>query len=370
MNGIIDADTHIAESESMWELIEPEMRQRRPVMLSAPEDTLYRDFNALWLIDGNIFPKASGKGGFRLITPAASMRETGRTDIHRGSREISDIPTRLADMDKAGVAVQVIYPTLFLVQVTEDPALEAALCAAYNKYLAQVYSHAAGRLRWVAVLPLHSVDKSIEQMHDAKRNGAVGLFFSGIVGSLTLNNPHFYPIYSEAEKLNLPICVHTGQSSRHLLDFFDLELNGTFAASQLPPVIGFRDLVASEIPEKFAGLKFGFLEASASWVPYLYHHLKRSARPRPSFPNARWKHASCKELFRNYRIYVACEADEDIPYLAEFIGEDHLMIGSDYGHNDPAEEKALVQTMRSREDLSPELAENILVRNPKAFYSL
>ncbi len=370
MNGIIDADTHIAESESMWNLIDETMYRRRPVMVSAPNDTLYRDFNVLWLIDGNIFPKAAGKGGFRLITPAASQRETGRTDIHRASREISDVAARLADMDKAGVAVQVIYPTLFLVQVTDDPTLEAALCGAYNKYLARVYHEAKGRLRWVAVLPLHSVDNAIEQMHEAKQNGAVGLFFSGIVGSLTLNNPHFHPIYAEAEKLGLPICIHTGQSCRHLLDFFDLELNGTFAASQLPPVIGFRDLVASEIPEKFPDLKFGFLEASASWVPYLYHHLKRSARPRPSFPNARWKHASCKDLFRDYRIYVACEADEDIPYLAEFIGEDHLMIGSDYGHNDPAEEKALVQTMRSREDLSAGLVDKILIHNPKEFYSL
>src|SRR5581483_7388631 len=142
--------------------------------------------------------------------------------------------------------------------------------------------------------------------------------------------------------------VHTGQSSRRLLDFFDLELNGTFAASHLPPIIGFRDLVAGEIPEQFPGLKFGFLEASASWVPFLYHHLKRSARPRPSFPNARWKHASCKDLFRDYRIYIGC----------------------DYGHNDPAEEKALVQTMRSREDLSAKLVEKILVHNPREFYAL
>jgi predicted TIM-barrel fold metal-dependent hydrolase len=98
--------------------------------------------------------------------------------------------------------------------------------------------------------------------------------------------------------------------------------------------------------------------------------LKRSARPRPSFPNARWKHASCKDLFRDYRIYVACEADEDIPYLAEYIGEDHLMIGSDYGHNDPAEEKALVQTMRSRLDLPRPLVEKILTANPARFYGL
>ena len=154
MNGIIDADTHIAESESMWALIDDDMKQRRPVMVTAPEDTLYGDFNVLWLIDGNIFPKAAGKGGFRLITPSSSRRETGRTDILRASREITEVEYRLADMDRAGVAVQVIYPTLFLIHVTDDAALERALCAAYNRYLAQVFAKGRGRLRWVAVLPL------------------------------------------------------------------------------------------------------------------------------------------------------------------------------------------------------------------------
>ena len=150
MSQIIDADTHIAESPTMWNLIHPSLYSRRPVMVSAPEDTLYRDFNALWLIDGKIFPKASGKGGFRIITPAASKREAGRTDIALGCREITDVPARLADMDKAGVAVQVIYPTLFLIHVTDDVELQVALCGAYNRYLAQVFHRAEGRLRWVA----------------------------------------------------------------------------------------------------------------------------------------------------------------------------------------------------------------------------
>lgn len=41
MAGIIDADTHIAESESMWTYFDPSMYHRRPVMVSAPDDTLY-----------------------------------------------------------------------------------------------------------------------------------------------------------------------------------------------------------------------------------------------------------------------------------------------------------------------------------------
>src|SRR5437764_10804472 len=97
MSGIIDADTHMAESESMWRLFDRDLYHRRPVMLAAPDDTLYRDFNVLWLIDGNIFPKAAGKGGFRIITPTASKREAGRTDISLGCREITDVEARLAD---------------------------------------------------------------------------------------------------------------------------------------------------------------------------------------------------------------------------------------------------------------------------------
>jgi hypothetical protein len=37
------------------------------------------------------------------------------------------------------------------------------------------------------------------------------------------------------------------------------------------------------------------------------------------------------------------------------------------GHNNPANEKALVQTMGSREDLSRELVDKILIHNPRQF---
>src|SRR5437879_7430527 len=77
MTGIIDADTHIAESESMWRLFDRDLYHRRPVMLAAPDDTLYRDFNVLWLIDGNVFPKAAGKGGFAL---SSRQRRSAKTE--------------------------------------------------------------------------------------------------------------------------------------------------------------------------------------------------------------------------------------------------------------------------------------------------
>lgn len=363
MRGVIDADTHISESDAMWKLLDQEFYPRRPVVVSVPEDTLYGNRNAFWLIDGTIFPRPAGKGSYRLITPSAQKVESERGDIAIACREMTDVDSRLRDMDKLDVELQVIYPTLFLVYLTDDAELEVALCGAYNQWLSQAYAKGQNRLRWVAVLPLRSIADSLTEMKKAKANGAVGLFFRGIEGDKTLDNPYFFPIYEEAARLNLPVCIHTGSGAPWMISHFDVARNHSFAHSRVLPLIAFRDIVANRIPELFPGLRFGFIEASAGWVPFLIHILRRLLRDK-------WKHGSSVDLFREYNLFVACEADEDIPYLAQYTGEDHIVIGSDYGHNDPSAEPRLVDTLKAREDVPPSLAEKILCDNPRKLYGL
>ncbi|MGH7770276.1 MAG: amidohydrolase family protein, partial [Candidatus Binatia bacterium] len=316
-----------------------------------------------WLIDGNIFPRPMGRASFRLITPSASKHESSRGDIHIACRELTDPQARLRDMDKLGVELQVIYPTLFLVYLTDDAPLEIALCRAYNRYLADACSKSGGRLRWVAVPPLRAVEESVKEIKWAKDHGAVGVFFRGLEGDKSLDNPYFFPVYQAAMEVDMPICVHTAIGNAALLDLIDVERNHSFLASRVLPLAAFRDLVANRIPDMFPKLRFGFIEASAGWVPFLVHILKRLLRDR-------WKYGASQDLFRECRLYVACEADEDVSYLAKYTGEEHLIIGSDYGHNDPSEERHLVATMRAREDIPPPLTEKILCDNPRRLYGL
>jgi uncharacterized protein len=362
MSVVIDADTHIAESASMWELFDEALYPRRPVMVSVPNNTLYGVRNAFWLIDGNIFPKPKGKGGFRLVTPSQTELESARTDIQIACREITDVPARIADMDKLGVGVQVVYPTLFLVYLTDDPALDIALCRAYNRWLAQAWAQSENRLRWTAILPLRCLDESIRELRRAKEQGAVGVFFRGIERDRTLDDPYFFPIYEEAQALDLPICVHTAAGCPAWTNVFDIERNSSFPHIRMLPLIAFRDIVANRIPERFPRLRWGFIEAGSSWVPYVLHAVKRLLKDDP----ARYG----PSLFRDNRIYIACEADEDIPYLLQYVGEDNLIIGSDYGHNDPSEEPELVATMRARQDVPSRVIEKILCDNPARLYAL
>ncbi len=362
MSRVIDADTHIAESPSMWQHFDPALYARRPALLYGPTDTLYGRKNVFWLIDGNIFPKPAGRGGFSLITPSESEFQQSRTDLTVACRELTDVPARLRDMERLGVDVQVVYPTLFLVYLTDDPDLELALCRAYNRFLADAWAQSGNRIRWVVIPPLKSIDETVRELRFGKENGAVGVFFRGIERDRTLDNPYFFPIYEEAQHLDLPICVHTAAGCPTWTNIFNLDRNSSFPHIRMLPLIAFRDLVHNKVPAQFPRLRFGFIEAGASWVPYVLHALKRLFRT----DAAAWG----PRLFAENRLFVACEADEDITYLARYIGEDHLLIGSDYGHNDPSEELGFVGTLRAREDVPPRLIDKILSDNPARFYGL
>jgi len=359
---ILDADTHICEPAVMWDFLPKELYPRRPVMATLPSDTLYGGRNAVWLIDGNIFPKPAGKGGFSLATPCQTDFGRARTDIQIACREITDPAARVADMDKHGIDQQVVYPTLFLVYLTDDVTLEVGLCQAYNRFLGDASDKSNGRIRWVLVPPLRSVDATVQEMRWGKEHGAVGVFIKGIERDLTLDDPYFFPVYAEAQRLDLPVCVHTAAGCPAWTNVFTIERNSSFPHIRLLPLIAFRDLVQNRIPEQFPKLRWGFIEAGASWVPYVFHNLQRQLKDDPSRYGP--------QLMEDYNFFVACEVGEDVGYLSKFIGEDHIIIGSDYGHTDPSTEPELVASLKGREELSPEAIDKILGANPRALYGL
>ena len=55
-------------------------------------------------------------------------------------------------------------------------------------------------------------------------------------------------------------------------------------------------------------------------------------RDRARFDRA--DNAVARNLIRDNHVYVACQTDDDLPYVLKYSGEDNIVIGSDYGHND------------------------------------
>ena len=355
MPGIIDADTHILEPREMWEDFDKELYDRRPVVVSGP--------NRLhWLIDGVLFPNAGGRRGANLGTPVSD--EARATESDTGSRELLDIDYRLRDMDELGVEMQVVYPTLFLAFITDDVGLDVALAQAYNRFMAQAYEKSGGRLLWTVVPPLRSIDATIKELRWGKEHGAVGIFFRGLEDDLSLDDPYFFPVYEEAGSLDLPICIHTGGGSPTMTSIFDINRSRTFPHIRMLPLMAFRNLVANNIPELFPKLRFGFIETGASWVPYVLKAIKRGGGRGTRV--ASWG----PELFQSQRLFISYEVDEDLPYLLNFIGEDNIILGTDYGHTDQSAQIEMIADLRAREELPSRVIDKLLIENPRRFYGL
>ncbi len=363
MAGIVDADTHILEPREMWDFFNKELASQRPTVVAGPE-------RLHWLIDGLLFPNAGGKHGANLATPVSDDAREQRPDV--GARELLDISYRLGDMDTMGVETQVVYPTLFLAFLTEDPGLDAALAQAYNRFVGQAYEKSGGRIRWVAIPPLRNIQATVDELQWAKKHGAVGVFFRGLEDDISLDEPYFYPVYEEAEKLDLPICIHTGAGSPTMTNMFDINRSRVFPHVRMLPLMAFRNLVANNVPQMFPKLRFGFIETGASWVPYVVKALRRGGNRNTQAES--WG----PELFQELRLYISYEIDEDLPYLAKFIGEDNLVLGTDYGHHgsldgrggDQSAQPQMIAELKAREDVSAGLLDKLLVENPRRFYGL
>ena len=110
-----------------------------------------------------------------------------------------------------------------------------------------------------------SMDKALAEARSAKDNGACGLFMRGLVDNRRLSDPYFFPLYEEASRLNLPICIHASTGNFDWVELFQGESG--FSRFKLPVLSAFHSIVYEGMPDKFPKVRFGFIEVRAQWYP-------------------------------------------------------------------------------------------------------
>jgi predicted TIM-barrel fold metal-dependent hydrolase len=333
----IDADAHVIESEQTWEYSEND--KFRPVLLIPSSGGLQH-----WLVDGRVFNRGVNVN----------------RELPEAIRDMRDIEGRLRHMDELGIDIQVLYPSLFLRPLTAKPEVEEAICHSYNQWLVDICRKGEGRLRWVAVVPMMNMESAVAEAKFAKANGACAIFSRGLIDDKRLSNPFFFPLYEEAEKLDLPICVHASTGNFDWVQLFEGESG--FARFKVPVLSAFHSIVYDGIPQKFPKLRFGFIEVRAQWVPYMVVELARRL--------TRDKRNNVENIIRDNRLYIACQTDDDLPYVIKYSGEDNIVIGSDYGHADTSSEIEALRNLKRKGEVEPRIIDKILYDNAKALYGL
>ena len=358
----IDADAHVVETEHTWEYMDASDSQFRPLVVT-PESP-GGDGGSFWLIDGKL------RGLRQVITDrklAELAKNTGRAvETPAAARQMEDVGVRLEHMDELGIDIQVLQPTIFLEQVADRAEVDVALCRSYNRWLTDIWKQGNGRLRWVAVLPLLAMDEALKELRTVVQNGACGVLMRGLEGDRTVADPYFSPLYEEVSRLDIPIVVHVGNANPTVVDVYRRHLGmarAGFVVFRLPTIGAFHSVIMSEIPEQFPRLRFAFLEAGSQWLPFAIQDLRKRLLGRLG------KKLS-DDMLKENRIWVACETDDDLPYVLKCAGEDNLVIGTDYGHADQSTEIEALRTLKEKGEIDPAVIDKILCDNPKALYNL
>jgi len=357
---VIDADSHVDESEATWAYLQPGEEQHRPqtVEITATGKER-RGYTRWWQV-----------GGQKRIR---RIRDDVRTGTSVEARELHDVSARLRQMDAMGVDYHVIYPTLFIAYVTSDPATQTAFCRSYNRWMADKSAESGGRLRWPVVVPTLDVNAAIDEMRWAKDKGACGLFKLTQEENRRITDEYFFPLYEEASALDYAVCMHTGSGNppRSAGDGADAGA-GTLGGYAM--MDAFFSVVFTGLAQKFPRLRWGFIEAGSSWIPYVLDRLwAQRERMAWAYESFSYDADDVRDLFRKNRLYVTCQPHEDLAYLLRFGTEDHLMIGTDFSHADQSAEIEAINILRRMGEegrITREQARKILEDNPAAFYGI
>ena len=277
-------------------------------------------------------------------------------------------------VDGSKLDAAVLYPTAGLsFGLIQDPDWACVVARAYNNWLYDRYCKVDSRLKGVAILPVHDPKEAVNELRHAVTEQKMVAALLPAVTMLNKGYGHadFYPIYEEAQKLNVPVAVH-GAVSRGLgFDFLQTMSMIHTLEHPLAQMIQLTSVVLDGVFDLFPKLRMGFLEAGAGWIPYMMDRMDEKFhidRKRKHFPLSKRP----SEYFKSGNVYVTCETDEKIlDTVVREMGEDYMMYPTDFPHEREAGVFAKdIPEFWERSDLSERVKRKVFSENAKRFYNL
>jgi hypothetical protein len=149
---VVDADGHILEPLDLWDnYIDPEFRERRPRFV------IDENGKERLSVEGKLLGNPRGIGSLGSVGVRQGLVKANTLKYAEGRRGGFDPHARIVDMDADGIDAAFLYPSLGLFTgAVDDPPLAAAMCRAYNRWLADYCKPYPERLFGVAMLPSSS----------------------------------------------------------------------------------------------------------------------------------------------------------------------------------------------------------------------
>ena len=250
-----------------------------------------------------------------------------------------DIYPLVEHQHKMAVDYSIVFPTdLLTLGLHPQSFFETALAYAYARWMTEKVLPKDDSLLTMLYLPFSDPEACVDIVKQfGHKKGVVGYMVTSVRNQPAYHNSYM-PLYKAIEESGKPLAFHTVS---YWLDRPFQQLNSFISAHALGfplyNMIQVCNLVLNGIPERFPDLKFIFIEAGVTWIPFIMGRLDGDYMMRSSEAPSLTKKPS--EYIKNF--YFTSQPLEHIenPRHLEMIfdmfdAENQLLYASDYPHQD------------------------------------
>lgn len=392
LNWLISVDDHVLEPGHLWETWLPERFRDR-----GPKLVIDDDGKGTWhYLD--MKQRASGLSATvgrdkSLISP----EPLGYNEMRPGCY---DAAARAEDMNQAGILASMTFPTFpaFCGQTFyrgEDKELGLACIEAYNNWMLDEWcATAPGRFIPLTLIPLWDPEGAAAEVRRVAERGVRAVAFSENpepLGLPTINDPGRYwdPFFRAAEECGVVICMHVGSSSQLPSINSDTNFMANLSWGAVRTSGTMLDWLFSGVFERFPGLKISLAEGNIGWIPYFLERAEQVIDKQRYWvqrgidydPGAGSKQARTDggahtidylnfDIRQSFRDHVYGCFIDDIAGIRnlDLIGEDNVMIETDYPHSDTTWPNSIKLARDRLAGLSPEVQYKVLRGNAERLF--
>jgi len=263
---LVDIDAHVTET-SFW-----------PEILASIDNDVIRQM-------GQAIAGRPGSGNVALLNAQPGIlyqHAYGRIPHQQALLEKVEKPgchhfVELArrSMDALGLDYQVVFPTPMLtLGMHPQDDIEAAVGAAYNKWLVERILPEDDRLKGMIYLPFNTPEACVEEVEKYAHVDSIIGYSVVSTRNKPVHHNNYMKLYAMMEESGKPFSFHSGFNWN---DPSFLQLNRFISMHALSFVhyslIHMTNWIINGLPERFPKLKVLWIESGLAWIPYLMQRL-------------------------------------------------------------------------------------------------